>query len=107
MVGPKLTYRGDNVNYFVHTLFGWERVGARTDGDFASEGVGALLGGGMDLKLWKRVYLRVFEADSSGRTKIFRRKCPLTKANSAVPTSTVPACRPAWCSILAELRKFQ
>jgi hypothetical protein len=76
MVGPKLTFRGDNVNYFVHTLFGWERVGARTDGDFASEGVGALLGGGMDLKLWKRVYFRVFEADFQWAHENFSKEVP-------------------------------
>jgi len=62
-VGPKFTGRGEGVNYFVHTLVGWERLGARTHGDFASEGVAFVLGGGMDLKLWKPVSLRLFEAD--------------------------------------------
>ena len=62
-IGPKLTYRGEGVNFFVHTLIGWERLGARTRGDFASNGVAALLGGGMDLKIWKPLSLRLFEAD--------------------------------------------
>jgi hypothetical protein len=63
-IGPKLTFRGEGMNFFVHTLFGWERLGARTRyPPFASEGIAALLGGGMDLKLWKPVSLRIFEAD--------------------------------------------
>jgi len=62
-IGPKLTFRGEGVNFFVHTLFGWERLGARTRGDFASNGVAALLGGGMDLKLCNPLSRRLFEAD--------------------------------------------
>jgi len=60
-VGPKATYRGDGVNFFVHTLLGVERLAA--DGFPSSTGVAALLGGGMDIKLWKPVTLRLFEAD--------------------------------------------
>ncbi len=59
--GPKLTYRGEGVNFFVHTLVGLERL--QSDGAPSSKGVAAILGGGMDLKLWKHVSLRVFEAD--------------------------------------------
>ena len=76
-IGPKVTYRGEGVNYFVHTLFGWERLGARTDGDFASEGLGALLGGGMDLKLWKHLSLRLFEADYQWSHQNFAKEVPL------------------------------
>ena len=61
--GPKYTWRGEGVNYFAHALIGWERLGARTDGDFASQNVAIIVGGGMDLKLWKPVSLRLFEAD--------------------------------------------
>src|ERR1035437_7271929 len=60
-VGPKLTYRGEGVNFFVHTLLGVERLSSQ--GNDASNGIAALLGGGMDLKLWKPVSLRLFEAD--------------------------------------------
>jgi hypothetical protein len=62
-VGPKYTWRGEGVNYFVHALAGWERLGARTDGDFGSEGNVILAGGGMDLKFWKPISIRLFEAD--------------------------------------------
>ncbi len=60
-VGPKYTWRGDGVNFFAHTLVGFERFSSR--GLASSNGVSALLGGGMDLKIWKALSLRVFEAD--------------------------------------------
>src|ERR1700722_34802 len=59
--GPKLTYRGDGVNFFVHTLVGVQRL--NSDFNQATTGFGALLGGGMDLKLWTPITLRLFEAD--------------------------------------------
>ena len=60
--GPRLTWRGDGVNFYIHTLLGFERLSPQYGVD-SSNGPVALLGGGMDLKLWKRVSLRVFEAD--------------------------------------------
>jgi hypothetical protein len=60
-IGPKLTFRGDGVNFFAHTLLGFERLSSR--GIQSSNGIAAILGGGMDLKLTKRVSFRVFEAD--------------------------------------------
>jgi len=60
-IGPKLTFRTEGVNFFVHTLFGLNRL---TPATLASDnGIGAILGGGMDLKVWKALSLRVFEAD--------------------------------------------
>jgi hypothetical protein len=59
--GPKLTWRGDGVNFFVHTLLGIDRYSSR--GVDATNGVTAVLGGGMDLKIWKPLSLRLFEAD--------------------------------------------
>ncbi len=60
-IGPKLTFRGDGVNFFAHTLLGFERISSR--GIQSSNGIAAILGGGMDLKITRRVYIRVFEAD--------------------------------------------
>jgi len=60
-VGPKLTYRGDGVNFFVHTLFGVQRF--NSDFNKGTTGIAAILGGGMDIKLWEPVSLRLFEAD--------------------------------------------
>ncbi|MGA2354059.1 MAG: hypothetical protein ABSG02_06155 [Terriglobales bacterium] len=59
--GPKATYRGEGVDFFVHALIGAERLHAPTAS--TSTGVAALLGGGMDLKLWRSISIRVFEAD--------------------------------------------
>jgi len=59
--GPKFTWRGDGVDFFAHTLLGFERLSSR--GIDSVNGIAAVLGGGMDLKINKRVALRVFEAD--------------------------------------------
>lgn len=60
--GPKFTWRGgDNVNFFAHTLLGFEHLAA--PGDYSSNGFAALFGGGMDLKFSKKLAWRVFEAD--------------------------------------------
>jgi hypothetical protein len=60
-VGPKLTWRGEGVNFYVHTLLGFDRFASR--GIPPDNGVAAILGGGMDLKIWKPLSLRLFEAD--------------------------------------------
>jgi hypothetical protein len=61
-LGPKFTYRRDDgVNFFVHTLLGFERV--KPEGIHHSLGVGALLGAGVDVKLCKALTLRLIEAD--------------------------------------------
>ena len=60
-VGPKLTFRGEGVDFFAHTLLGIERFSSR--GLDSTNGIAAVLGGGMDLKIWKPLSLRVFEAD--------------------------------------------
>jgi len=60
-VGPKLTWRGDGVDFFAHTLIGLQRLSP--NGLNSVNGIAALLGGGIDLKLWKPVSLRLFEAD--------------------------------------------
>jgi outer membrane protein OmpA-like peptidoglycan-associated protein len=60
-VGPKFTWRGEGVNFFAHTLLGFQRLSSR--GIDSSNGVAAILGGGMDLKIWKPLSLRLFEAD--------------------------------------------
>jgi hypothetical protein len=62
MFGPKLTFRGsDGINFFVHALGGFERMSIRPAGP--STGVATALGGGMDIRIWKPLTLRVFEAD--------------------------------------------
>jgi hypothetical protein len=59
--GPKLTFRTEEANYFLHTLLSYNRLDV--DGLPGSNGIGSILGGGMDLKLTRKVYWRLFEAD--------------------------------------------
>ena len=61
-IGPKLTFRSEQgVDFFAHTLLSFNRLTSK--GLNPSNGIGAVLGGGIDLKLWKPLTLRLFEAD--------------------------------------------
>ncbi len=60
-VGPKATYRTENANFFVNTLLSYNRLAV--NGLPTGDGIGAILGGGMDLKITHLFYLRLFEAD--------------------------------------------
>jgi hypothetical protein len=60
-VGPKATYRTENANFFLNTLLSYNRLGV--NGLPTGNGIGAILGGGMDLKITHTFYLRLFEAD--------------------------------------------
>ena len=59
--GPKLNLRTDESNYFLHTLLSYNRLGV--DGLPNSNGIGAILGGGWDLKVTRMLSLRIVEAD--------------------------------------------
>jgi len=59
--GPRFSYREEDATYFVHALIGYNRF--VENGAPTSNGFGAILGGGMDLKLFKSLSLRLFEAD--------------------------------------------
>ena len=61
-IGPRLMWRGDNVNFFIHALGGVSRLSPKQLGT-SSNGLAAVLGGGMDLRIWKQLSWRVFEAD--------------------------------------------
>jgi hypothetical protein len=60
-VGPRFIWRTDSANYFLHAMVSLNRV-AITGLD-ATNGVGAILGGGMDLPIKKWLAFRLFEAD--------------------------------------------
>jgi hypothetical protein len=83
-VGPKLTWRGDNVNFFVHTLLGFERLSSRNLN--SSNGIAAILGGGMDLKVWKPLSIRLFEADFQYSRQNFSNNVPPTDGSLRRPT---------------------
>jgi hypothetical protein len=59
--GPKLSYRTDDANYFLHTLLSYNRL--NVNGLPNGNGIGAILGGGMDLRVTRLFYIRLFEAD--------------------------------------------
>ena len=83
-IGPKYTWRGDDVNFFVHTLFGFERLSTR--GIPSSNGIAAILGGGMDVKLWKPITLRLFEADFQYARQNFSSVVPANNSALRRPT---------------------
>lgn len=60
-VGPRLMWRGENINMFVHTMLGLNRLSPKDVS--SSNGIGAILGGGIDLKIFKPLSFRLFEAD--------------------------------------------
>ena len=60
-VGPRFTYRGEGVNLFVHTLLGDNRLATNSFG--SQNGIGAILGGGIDLNVIKHLSIRLIEAD--------------------------------------------
>jgi len=60
-VGPRFMWRTDTGNYFLHALVSLNR--ANVSGLNANNGVGAILGGGVDLPIRKNFAWRLFEAD--------------------------------------------
>jgi len=60
-VGPRFAWRSEGVMLFAHTLFGYNRLNVPLVD--TSDGIGAILGGGMDLNVWKHLGIRLFEAD--------------------------------------------
>jgi outer membrane protein OmpA-like peptidoglycan-associated protein len=60
-VGPRLMFRTDGANYFLHALGGYNRLAV--SGLDPHNGIGAVLGGGMDLPIRKWLSFRLFEAD--------------------------------------------
>ncbi|HKH99923.1 MAG TPA: OmpA family protein [Candidatus Sulfotelmatobacter sp.] len=61
-VGPRFMWRTEGANLFLHTLVGgnWLSVSGLNNG---TKGIGAILGGGMDLPINKSWSFRLFEAD--------------------------------------------
>jgi outer membrane protein OmpA-like peptidoglycan-associated protein len=60
--GPRFMWRTDDGNYFLHTLLSYNHLGVSGLNNGAN-GIGAILGGGMDLPLSKSIAWRVFEVD--------------------------------------------
>jgi len=60
--GPRFIVRNEDVAFFLHALGAFNRV-TYNDGFVTHNGVGMILGGGMDLKLTKMLSWRVFGLD--------------------------------------------
>jgi hypothetical protein len=60
-VGPRFIVRTDTGAYFLHALASYNRL--NVSGLNPSNGIGAILGGGMDMRIHKSVSWRIFEAD--------------------------------------------
>jgi len=60
-VGPRFVWRIDDANFFFHSLISLNRV--KVTGLNADNGIGAILGGGMDLPLTKNIAWRLFGVD--------------------------------------------
>src|SRR5271154_7164101 len=60
-VGPRFIWRTDSANYFLNTLISLNRVSV--NGLNAGSGIGAIVGGGMDLPIRKWLAFRLFEVD--------------------------------------------
>jgi hypothetical protein len=59
--GPRFMWRTEGINLFAHTLLGYNRLTIpHLD---SSGGIGAILGGGIDLKIWRPLSFRLIEAD--------------------------------------------
>jgi OmpA family len=61
-IGPRFMWRTEDANYFVHALLSYNRLSVSGLND-GQNGIGAILGGGMDLPITKSFAFRLFEAD--------------------------------------------
>jgi outer membrane protein OmpA-like peptidoglycan-associated protein len=59
--GPRFIFRNGDGAYFAHALVGYNMLGIQ--GAKSSNGVGGIIGGGMDYKITRFVSWRIFEAD--------------------------------------------
>jgi outer membrane protein OmpA-like peptidoglycan-associated protein len=60
-LGPRFTWRLEGVNLFAHTLAGLNRIDVPGFG--SHNGIGAILGGGIDIKAGRYFSVRLLEAD--------------------------------------------
>ena len=80
--GPRLMFRTPGMNYFVHTLLGVNRFDVSTvtagTSAYSDNGMGAILGGGIDLPVVPRLTIRLFEADYVWGKHNFADEVPIT-----------------------------
>jgi hypothetical protein len=59
--GPRFTWRTEGIDLFAHTLLGYNRLSIPNLD--STQAVSPILGGGLDIKVWKPLSLRLIEAD--------------------------------------------
>jgi outer membrane protein OmpA-like peptidoglycan-associated protein len=82
--GPRFTLRSEGVNFFVHTLVSLNQLTA--PGFSTKEGIGTILGGGMDLRLGQHVSFRLIEADYQWARHNFAPLVPENQSNLRRPS---------------------
>jgi outer membrane protein OmpA-like peptidoglycan-associated protein len=60
--GPRFIWRTDGANYFAHVLLSYNHLGVSGLSD-GSSGIGAMVGGGMELPITKSIAFRLFQVD--------------------------------------------
>lgn len=60
--GPRFIWRTEDLNFFVHALGSYNLVSVKNL-DPGNNGIGAIVGGGMDIPITKKFLIRLFEAD--------------------------------------------
>ena len=83
-VGPRFTLRGEGVNFFAHTLLSLNQLTA--PGFSTKEGIGTILGGGMDLRLGQHVSFRLIEGDYQWARHNFAAFVPEGQSNLRRPS---------------------
>ena len=83
-IGPRYTYRGEGINLFAHTLLGANHLNTASFG--ARTGIGAILGGGIDLSLTRHLSLRLIEADYQWAKENFARQVPPSQPDLRRPS---------------------
>jgi Outer membrane protein beta-barrel domain len=83
-IGPRYTWRGEGINLFAHTLLGANHLNTASFG--ARTGIGAILGGGIDLPLNKHLSLRLIEADYQWAKENFAKQVPPSQPDLRRPS---------------------
>jgi len=84
-IGPRFIWRTDDANFFLHALGGgnWVSINGINTG---TNGIGAVVGGGIDLPITKSIAFRLFEADY-----VFGHHNYSSLANAGFPSLQRPA----------------
>lgn len=77
-LGPRATWRGEGVNLFAHTLLSLNHLNTPFGG---YNGIGAILGGGFDVKVSHAFSIRVFEADYQWTRQNFSKLVPAEQSD--------------------------